>query len=318
MPHSDSEKDYWQKVEDERRKYMWHQWSTPTSTPDRQRQAIFRADSAVPAESPSYSYPATTTRTYAYPSAPPPPPPPPAQDPNTSGQVQPGYWSYHPHGNPSHPGYHDTTQHYDHATGAEYIPQPPAPPPPPPPAQHAYMYSSYPHAHYQYPDQGSAERPPYYYPQPPRQSKDDDDLVYEVQDTDVLCGRGAPTNYHPGNKFFRELVDEQQMPYLAARRVDKPDIALLIVEKIKERGGRFLKRTKRPGLGPSGHFCWQEIGRERAYEKTCQSLREGAPELRKRMAIKELSAVSVDESDWQDEENAEENQKQRASKKAKH
>jgi hypothetical protein len=120
-------------------------------------------------------------------------------------------------------------------------------------------------------------------------------LIYEVRDTDVLCGRGAPTNWHPGNQYFRRLVDRYQPVYLACKRADKPEIAVQVVDKIRERGGRFLKRTKMPGVGPSGHFCWQDIGEQRAYEKSCQALREGAPELRKsRMAIKDLSAVSLD------------------------
>lgn len=60
-----------------------------------------------------------------------------------------------------------------------------------------------------------------------------------------------------------------------------------IVKLVKERGGRFLKRTKVHGAGPSGHFCWQDIGEQRAYEKACQALREGAPEIRRRLAAKD-------------------------------
>ena len=63
---------------------------------------------------------------------------------------------------------------------------------------------------------------------------------------------------------------------------------------VRERGGRFLKRTKRPGLGPSGHFAWEDVGDQRAYEKACQALRENAPEIRRRLASQELAAISVD------------------------
>lgn len=68
-----------------------------------------------------------------------------------------------------------------------------------------------------------------------------------------------------------------------------------LVKIIHDRGGRFLKRTKIPGMGPAGHFCWKEIGEQRAYEKTCQALRENAPEIRRLMAAQELAkAVSSD------------------------
>jgi hypothetical protein len=85
------------------------------------------------------------------------------------------------------------------------------------------------------------------------------DLIYEVRDNDVLCGRGAPSQYQAGNKFFREIVERFQSSYIAARRIDKPEIATHIVDMVRERGGRFLKRIKVQGVGPSGHFCWYAL-----------------------------------------------------------
>ena len=82
------------------------------------------------------------------------------------------------------------------------------------------------------------------------------ELVYQVRDADVLCGRGAPSHFHKGNQYFKHLVEKFQSQYLAARRIDKPEIATLIVDMVREHGGRFLKRTKMQGVGPSGHFCW--------------------------------------------------------------
>jgi hypothetical protein len=83
------------------------------------------------------------------------------------------------------------------------------------------------------------------------------DLVYDVSDVDVLCGRGAPSLYHVGNQEFRRLVEAYQSQYMAARRLDKPDIAMRIVQVIRSRGGRFLKRTKvLSEMGTSGHFGW--------------------------------------------------------------
>jgi hypothetical protein len=109
-------------------------------------------------------------------------------------------------------------------------------------------------------------------------------------------GRGAPVNFHPGNQFFRSIVRSFQPKYLGSKRADKPEVACLVVERVRERGGRFLKRTKLPGIGVCGHFCWINIGEQRAYEKACQALREGAPEMRRQLAVNELSSSVNDDS----------------------
>jgi len=157
------------------------------------------------------------------------------------------------------------------------------PPPLPPPATRHHQYATEPTF------AATSYHPSSVYPTPCPAT----DLIYEVNDTDVLCGRGAPTNFHTGNQYFRGIVSQYQPMYLGAKRADKPEIACRVVERIQEHGGRFLKRTKRPGVGVSGHFCWVKIGEQRAYEKACQALREGAPEIRRRLAINELEHASV-------------------------
>lgn len=127
-----------------------------------------------------------------------------------------------------------------------------------------------------------------------------DAVVPEVYDEDVLCGRGAPTSWHPGNQLFRRLVTLHQPAYLAARRADKPAIAIQIVREVTSQGGRFLKRTKVHGTSGTGHFGWQDIGENRAYEKACQALREGAPEIRRQMNMaaeaKKSSIISSEDN----------------------
>jgi hypothetical protein len=75
---------------------------------------------------------------------------------------------------------------------------------------------------------------------------------------------------------------------------------MVIVERIHARGGRFLKRTKRQGIGVCGHFCWVDIGEQRSYEKVCQALREGAPEIRRQLAVNELSCSVSNDSREED------------------
>ena len=81
------------------------------------------------------------------------------------------------------------------------------------------------------------------------------------------------------------LVKEYQNTYLTSKRADKPLVASQIVEIIRCRGGRFLRRHKRNGVSwERGHFVWVEVEPQKAYEKACQALREGAPDIRRKLA----------------------------------
>ena len=100
-----------------------------------------------------------------------------------------------------------------------------------------------------------------------------DDVIGSVQPDDVLCGRGGETNHHPGNVQYRGLVKKYQRLYLKAKRRDKPKIARLIVDTVRRRTGRFLKKDAVAGV-------WKDVGNNKAREKTSQALREGAPEIR--------------------------------------
>ena len=136
---------------------------------------------------------------------------------------------YHPHPNPfvSAPPHH------------AYAPPPPARDPTPPPPHVIYVHPSSPHS-----SSRAFQTPP-------------EELICELRDTDVLCGRGAPSQFHAGNAHFRDLVERFQSSYVAARRSDKPEIAVRLVDSVRERGGRFLKRTKvMQGVGLSGRFAW--------------------------------------------------------------
>lgn len=93
---------------------------------------------------------------------------------------------------------------------------------------------------------------------------------------DVLSGRGGGTNQHEGNCFFRSLINKNRERYLRAKKNDKPFISLSIVNTVRQRNGRFLKKEESSGL-------WFEIGDALAREKTSQALRQRAPEYRKQL-----------------------------------
>jgi hypothetical protein len=89
------------------------------------------------------------------------------------------------------------------------------------------------------------------------------------------------------------LVKRYQAQYLKAKKRDKPAVASILVEKIREKGGRFLRRMSTTA---QGQVLWVDIGDDRAREKTCQALREGAPEIRRKR-----KTTSADEDDPKNE-----------------
>lgn len=108
------------------------------------------------------------------------------------------------------------------------------------------------------------------------------EYITAIEPEDVLSGRGGATNSHSGNREFRRLVKKHQNEYLEAKKRDKPAVAAMIVDLIRSKGGRFLRRLDQTNR--IGQVLYVDIGDERAKEKTCQALREGAPALRRKQA----------------------------------
>lgn len=70
---------------------------------------------------------------------------------------------------------------------------------------------------------------------------------------------------HAGNKWYREIIKQQQPLYWAAKT--KSPIAEAIMSAMEERCGRFLDKEKSTGR-------WYIVNRKRAMEKVKQALRE--------------------------------------------
>lgn len=119
------------------------------------------------------------------------------------------------------------------------------------------------------------------------QSKQQDGSIIYPHDHDVLSGRGNFVNYHPGNEYFRELVRQHKVAYVACPKARKGKFSRMIVDEIGKRDppGRFLKQDNDTKL-------WYDIGDKKALDKTRQALREGAPEL-----LKDLSPGDEEEVD---------------------
>jgi len=99
---------------------------------------------------------------------------------------------------------------------------------------------------------------------------------------DVLYGRGAGVNYHPGNIKYRNLVQSQKLAYINADPRTKKSIIHTIANTIVQppQSGRFLKCNSTSGL-------WECISMDLAKVKIGQALREDAPKLKKMSIINE-------------------------------
>ena len=86
---------------------------------------------------------------------------------------------------------------------------------------------------------------------------------------DVICGRGGKANTHPGNISFREEAKKLRTWYESSSKSEKFTISAFLVDVVRERGGRFLKRdseVKGGGL---------EADNDDVRKKASQALREG-------------------------------------------
>jgi len=104
--------------------------------------------------------------------------------------------------------------------------------------------------------------------------------ITEPGKNDVLSGRGNSINFHPGNAHFRSLVKKYRMEYVACPKPMKGEFSKVIVNLIHKLDppGKFLKQDAKTKL-------WFDIGYKKSLDKTRQALREGAPEIGKKLAV---------------------------------
>uniref|UniRef100_A0A7S2KQV1 DUF6824 domain-containing protein n=1 Tax=Leptocylindrus danicus TaxID=163516 RepID=A0A7S2KQV1_9STRA len=95
---------------------------------------------------------------------------------------------------------------------------------------------------------------------------------------DVLCGRGGGSQNHIGNKEYRSVIAMNKRRYIEASRRHKSLLVESIVKAVRLQNppGRFLEKDSKTGM-------WNDIGDKRAFAKTCQAIREGAPKIREEM-----------------------------------
>eukprot|EP00984_Skeletonema_dohrnii_P005813 scaffold2053_cov106-Skeletonema_dohrnii-CCMP3373.AAC.4 len=86
-------------------------------------------------------------------------------------------------------------------------------------------------------------------------------------ENDVLSGRGAWFNQHPGNVQFRKMIDDQKTAYSKGTKKQKMNMSNAIVEVIysMDPPGRFLKKC--PSTGQ-----WNELSARDAADRVAQAM----------------------------------------------
>lgn len=113
---------------------------------------------------------------------------------------------------------------------------------------------------------------------------------------DVLCGRGGGTNNHIGNSHWRMLVAANKQLYITLPKRQKMLLSRSIVNAVRSQNppGRFLQKESKTNL-------WYDVGDQRAQEKTSQALREGAPDIRKKVAAQQQGENGKEEAKEEDD-----------------
>lgn len=81
---------------------------------------------------------------------------------------------------------------------------------------------------------------------------------------DVLLGRGKPLQKHAGNLRYHHIIESYHSVYEKAQKLEKTNLSKLIVQKMKDGGGRFLKQDD---------VGWIEIDDEAARYKVSHTFR---------------------------------------------
>ncbi|KAL3926019.1 MAG: hypothetical protein SGILL_000018 [Bacillariaceae sp.] len=92
------------------------------------------------------------------------------------------------------------------------------------------------------------------------------EYILEPTQEDIFCGRGGRGNHHPGNKRYREEVENLKEWYNNIDDKDqKTDLSQCLVDYVKSYGARFLEKDK---------HGWYVIDNITARRKVSQALRE--------------------------------------------
>ncbi len=91
----------------------------------------------------------------------------------------------------------------------------------------------------------------------------------EIQDLDILCGRGKRCVQHHGNEVLRRIVGNYCEDYQKAKNRDaKFEVVTNIIKHLRRRGIRFLKQS-----GENSYF-WHVLEEKESREKIAHTFRD--------------------------------------------
>eukprot|EP00934_Nitzschia_sp_Nitz4_P005686 Nitzschia sp. Nitz4//scaffold2_size372955//170467//171643//NITZ4_000420-RA/size372955-snap-gene-0.80-mRNA-1//-1//CDS//3329546769//5676//frame0 len=140
---------------------------------------------------------------------------------------------------------------------------------------------------------------------------------FQPTDEDIICGRARENYHHGGNKNFRDLIQNNVGPYIAAKtKLEKSEAIAEIVDKVRRRRplGGFIKRDPSSGR-------WFQIKESEARDKVGHAIRKAVQRLedtkpklaaRLKKEYSEKRTKSVETNDQQ-EINTEDNSSEHAS-----
>ena len=103
-------------------------------------------------------------------------------------------------------------------------------------------------------------------------------VILELNPNDVIQGRGTGTAVYEGNIKFRKLINQYKEEYMSAdtKRHMKAVIANKVLNEIRSRGGRFVRKEKERKVRGVivNKEVYYEVEEEVALEKCKQALRQ--------------------------------------------
>ena len=120
--------------------------------------------------------------------------------------------------------------------------------------------------------------------------------ITQLNENDVLMGRGAPSAEYEGNLRLRQIVIERRQEYLKyTRRVDKHEITKEIIDQVHSCGGRFLVRIATAEEAdkfqvPPRTQAWRVIAPSSSalFVKVKQLMRDVGPETQQKRKIRRI------------------------------
>mmetsp|Transcript_29546 Transcript_29546/g.33972 ORF Transcript_29546/g.33972 Transcript_29546/m.33972 type:complete len:433 (+) Transcript_29546:232-1530(+) len=113
------------------------------------------------------------------------------------------------------------------------------------------------------------------------------DILYsDINENEIMCGRGTKYCKHPGNKNYYVIVEKNCPAFRQAGRGSskqqclqvKTEICRNIISSLRDLGARFLSKKSNNlednNCGDDNQAVFHEIGDKKALEKTAQLLRE--------------------------------------------